>query len=164
MNRNSRIALIAIAGLVAIGGVAVAKNGWKQGGPNGPMGFEQMTERYDANKDGKISQEEIDANRGKWLADFDSDKSGSLALAEFQNLWLKANNQRMVRDFQRLDADANGQVTLDEYKAPMAKLIARMDQNKDGSITSDEMAFGHHGHKDRGAKGDGPKDDGPDAQ
>jgi hypothetical protein len=128
------------------------------------MGFEQLAERYDANKDGKVSQEEIDTNRGKWVADFDVDKSNSLALTEFQNLWLKANNQRMVRDFQRLDKDGNGQVTLDEYKEPMARIVASLDQNKDGAVSTDEMHRGRHGHMRPGPDGDGPGDKGPDAQ
>jgi EF hand len=159
MKKNTKIAVIALAGLVALGGVAVAHKGWRHGGPHGPMGFEQLAERYDTNKDGKVSQEEIDANRGSMLADFDADKSNSLALAEFQNLWLKTHNQQMIRDFQRLDKDANGQITLDEYKAPLDKLVANLDTNKDGVISSDEMHPRGHG-----PMGHGPKDQGPDAQ
>lgn len=159
MRKNIKVAVIALAGLVALAGAAAAQKGWGHGGPHGPMGFEQLAERYDANKDGKISQEEIDTNRGKWLAEFDADKSNSLALTEFQNLWLKAHNQQMIRDFQRLDKDANGQVTLDEYKEPLAKLVANTDQDKDGAVSIDEVRQGKHGPMDRG-----PKDQGPDAQ
>jgi hypothetical protein len=93
MQKNTKIALAALAGLIAIGGVAVANQGWRHGfRGHGPMEFSQLAERYDANKDGKISQEEIDTNRANWLAEFDGDKSGTLALAEFQTLWLKAHN------------------------------------------------------------------------
>ena len=154
MLNRSKVALLALVGLVALGGVAVAHKGWRHGGPHGPMGFEQMIERYDANKDGKISQDEIDTNRGTWLADADSDKSGSLALTEFQTLWLKSHNEQMVRDFQRLDKDANSQITLDEYKAPFAKLVAEMDRDKNGTLSNDEMRPGKHG----------PRHEGPDAQ
>jgi EF hand len=164
MKKNVKIAIIALAGVVALGGAAVAAKGWRHGGPHGPMGFEQLAERYDTNKDGKVSQEEIDANRGQWVAEFDTDKSGSLALTEFQNLWLKANNLRMVRDFQRLDKDGNGQITLDEYKQPMAKLVASLDQNKDGAVSTDEMHRGRHGHMRPGPDGEGPDGKGPDAQ
>ena len=81
MQKPTKIALIAFAGLVVIGGAAFANQGWKHGfRGHGPMGIEQMAERYDANKDGKISQEEIDTNRTNWLTEFDGDKSGALAL------------------------------------------------------------------------------------
>jgi hypothetical protein len=158
MDKKFKIAIVALAGLVAVGGIAAANKGWKQGGHGGPAGFEQLAERYDTNKDGKISQSEIDANRASWLVEFDADKSGSLALSEFQNLWLKANNQRMVRDFQRLDSDASGQVTAEEYKSPLAKLVAEMDRDKDGAVSMDEIGMGKHGPRDRGAKDKTPDD------
>jgi hypothetical protein len=87
--------------------------------PHGMMG-QQMTERYDANKDGKVTQAEIDQNRQQWLAEFDADKNGTLSLDEFRQLWLKGRNEMMVREFQFFDRDGNGQVTIDEYKVPMA--------------------------------------------
>jgi Ca2+-binding EF-hand superfamily protein len=146
MQKYTKIALIALAGLVAIGGVAVANKGWKHGFRGyGSMAFSEMSERYDANKDGKISQEEIDTNRTSWLNDFDSDKSGALALTEFQNLWLKARNQQVIREFQQFDRDANGQITLDEYKLPLSKLVAEMDRDKDNAISADELSLRRHG-------------------
>lgn len=166
MQKYTKIALIALAGLVAIGGVAVAQKGWKHGfRGHGPMGgFAEMSERYDANKDGKISQEEIDANRTSWLTEFDGDKSGALALGEFQNLWLKARNQQMVREFQQFDRDGNGQVTLDEYKLPLSKIVAEMDQDKDNALSDDELSPRRHwNRKQDGRMGPG-KEKQPDAQ
>jgi Ca2+-binding EF-hand superfamily protein len=140
MQKRTKIALIALAGLVAVGGVAAASQGWKHGmRGHGHVEFTELAERYDADKDGKISQTEIDTNRANWLTEFDADKSGSLALAEFQNLWLKAQNQRMVREFQRFDTDANGQVTMEEYKNPLAGIVARMDSNQDSALSKDDM-------------------------
>ena len=128
------------------------------------MGFAEMSERYDANKDGKISQEEIDANRTSWLTEFDGDKSGALALGEFQNLWLKARNQQMVREFQQFDRDGNGQVTLDEYKLPLSKIVAEMDQDKDNALSDDELSPRRHwGKKRDGRMGPGEEKQ-PDAQ
>ena len=164
MQKSTKIVLVAVAGLALIGGAAFAQKGWKHGfRGHGGMGFEQMSERYDANKDGKISQEEIDANRTSWLGEFDGDKSGALALGEFQNLWLKARNQQMVREFQQFDRDANGQVTLDEYKLPLAKIVAEMDQDKDNALSDDELSPRRH----RGKKHDGrmgPGEEKPDSQ
>ena len=100
MQKYTKIALIALAGLVVVGGAAFAHKGWKHGfRGHGAMGFSEMVERYDANKDGKISQDEIDTNRTNWLTEADGDKSGTLALAEFQNLWLKAHNSKSFATF-----------------------------------------------------------------
>ena len=169
MQKRTKIALIALVGIVAVGGAAFAQKGWQHGfRGHGPMGMVEMTERYDANKDGKISQDEIDGNRASWITEFDADKSGALTLTEFQSLWLKARNQQMVREFQGFDRDGNGQVTLDEYKLPLASFVTEMDRDNDKAVSGDELAPPHrwgkrgHGKMDPG-KG-GPEEGASDAQ
>lgn len=145
MTKNKKIALVAagagLAGLVAVAGFAHADragggHGWGHGGGlgHGRMMMGNFAERYDANKDGKVSQEEIDTNRTATFGQSDADKDGNLALAEFEKLWLEANRQRMVREFQRFDADGDSKVTLDEYKKPLEGIVARADQNGDGAM------------------------------
>ncbi len=162
MQKRTKIALIAVAGLAVAGGAAFAQKGWEHRfRGHGPMGMVEMTERYDANKDGKISQEEIDSNRSSWLTEFDGDKSGALALPEFQNLWLKARNQQMVREFQQFDRDGNGQVSLDEYQLPLAKIVAEMDRDNDKVLSGEELSPRHRWGKERHG-GKGPMMDGQD--
>jgi Ca2+-binding EF-hand superfamily protein len=125
----------AIAGLSLLMAAGVANadrgHGWRHGATN-------LTERYDANNDGKVSQEEIDANRTQWHADFDRDKSGDLSLAEFEQLWLRARHEQMVREYQEFDRDGDGKVTAEEYKRPMSNTVANMDRNGDGFISRDD--------------------------
>lgn len=134
--------------MLALGGLAGLARADMEGGncdgprfhrltPGGMMG-QQLTERYDADKDGKVTQAEIDQNRQQWLAEADADKNGTLSLEEFKVLWLKGRNEMMVREFQFFDRDGNGQVTIEEYKGPMADLVARRDQNNDGSLGADD--------------------------
>jgi Ca2+-binding EF-hand superfamily protein len=130
-----------------LGGVAVASlsllfaagfanadrgSGWRHGG------MANLTERYDANQDGKISQDEINANRTQWHAEFDKDKSGDLSLAEFEQLWLKARREQLVREYQEFDRDGDGKVTTDEYRSPMANTVANMDRNGDGVLSQED--------------------------
>jgi Ca2+-binding EF-hand superfamily protein len=137
MERKTKMWIAACAtaalGVSAIAGVAVADRGshHARGGPGGVMA---MMERYDANKDGSLSQEEIDTNRTQWHGEFDTDKTGDLSLAEFEALWLKARREMMVREYQEFDRDGDGKLTLDEYKAPLAMLVTRMDANNDGVV------------------------------
>lgn len=51
-------------------------------------------ERYDANNDGRVTQEEIDANRSQRHSEFDANNDGQLSLEEFQALWLRARSSR----------------------------------------------------------------------
>lgn len=144
------------AAMLTLGGLAglaqadmEGPGGGSCGGPrfhrlHGMMG-QQLMERYDANKDGKVTQAEIDQNRQQWLTEFDANKDGTLSLDEFKALWLKGRNEMMVREFQFFDRDGNGQVTIEEYKGPMAGIVADRDQNDDGSLGAD----------DRPARGEG---------
>ncbi len=97
-----------------------------------------MMERYDANKDGKLTQDEINSNRDAWLKEFDANNDGKLSLDEFKQLYLKARAERIVREFQQFDRDGDAQLTLDEYQRPLADIVERMDRNGDGAISKDD--------------------------
>lgn len=177
MQRKTKIlAAMAAAGLLTLGGLAGLASadmgdgeGMMGGMGKGPramrlhqfhgMGSETMMERYDTNKDGKITQPEIDQNRQQWLVEFDADKNGTLSLEEFKQLWLKARNEMMVREFQFFDKDGNGQVTIEEYQAPLSNMVAERDANNDGSLGPDDRPMmGQHqgqGHQWRHGMGHG---------
>jgi Ca2+-binding EF-hand superfamily protein len=113
----------------------------------------KLSERYDANNDGRVSQEEIDANRTQWHADFDRDKSGDLSLAEFEQLWLKARREEMVREYQDFDRDGDSKVTAMEYTRPMSNTVANMDRNGDGVISQDDRRWrGRRGQQEQPAE------------
>jgi hypothetical protein len=146
MERKTKIWLAAgasaLLGAAVVAGVAQADRGYGHGmhRAHGTSPVE-MLERYDANRDGSLSQEEIDTNRTQWHGEFDKDKTGDLTIAEFEALWLKARREMMVREFQEFDRDGDSKVTLDEYKAPLTMLVARMDQNGDGVLNKDDRLF-----------------------
>lgn len=144
--RMKLVAATAAAAALTLGaGLAHAQmNGGESCGMrHGPgMMGRQLVERYDANKDGTVTQQEIEQNRAQWLAEFDADKNGTLSLDEFKLLWLKARNEMMVREFQFFDRDGNGQVTIEEYKGPLSDLVSERDRNDDGSLGADDHASG----------------------
>ena len=103
--------------------------------------------RYDANEDGKVTQEEIDKNRNDRHAKYDSNGDGKLSLEEFQGLWLEAFRRRMVRAFQRFDVDGDAAVTLDEYTKPLSKIVERRDRNGDGALSRADRGHGKYHRK-----------------
>ena len=109
---------------------------------------QMMMERYDADKDGKLTQEEINSNREAWLKEFDANNDGKLSLDEFKQLWLKARAERIVRAFQRFDRDGDAGVTLEEYQRPLADIVERMDRNGDGALSKDDRR-GHRKWRQR---------------
>jgi hypothetical protein len=116
-------------------------------GRHGGPGMNMM-ESFDTNKDGKLTQAEIDAARRDRLAKFDSNKDGKLSLEEYQDLWLDAMRERMVDRFQRLDADGNAMVTVDEFGQPFEKMVQRRDRDGDGELTEADLRRRNH-DKDR---------------
>lgn len=149
MQRKTKmiIAGASAAGLaaLALGGFAVAHSrheGMMDGHGRG-FGMMRMAEdfatRYDTNKDAKITQEEIDTNRTQWMTEADANKDGKLSMDEFQTLWLRAQRERMVREFQQFDRDGDAAVTLDEYRSPLNNIVTAMDQNKDGVLSTDDL-------------------------
>ena len=140
MHTKTKLAFAAAAlstmGLGALASQAMAeREGW--GGHHGGF-LRHLLERYDANKDGKVSQQEIDTNRTEWHAKFDADKNGSLSLKEFESLWLEAKREEMVREFQHLDPNGDAALSIDEYKEPMARVVANRDRNGDSLLSRDD--------------------------
>jgi hypothetical protein len=74
----------------AVAGESDRQCGFRHGGHRMSEKIRAFGERYDVNKDGKITQQEIDQNRAAWIAEFDTDKDPGLTLKEFEALWLKA--------------------------------------------------------------------------
>jgi Ca2+-binding EF-hand superfamily protein len=108
----------------------------------------RMLESFDADGDGKLSQEEIDTARGERFTKFDADTDQALTLGEYEQLWLEAMRERMVDRFQHLDADGDGRVTTEEFQKPFAKTVTRMDRNEDGVIDREDFKRHRKGGSD----------------
>ncbi|NNE22370.1 MAG: hypothetical protein HKN11_07135 [Rhizobiales bacterium] len=141
-------------------GHGMREHGWGKRGRGHGMRHrvKQFAKRYDTDKNGEISQQEIDTNRTDWHKKFDADSNGTIDLKEFEALWLEAKRRRMARAFQRLDEDASGTITLEEYTEPMARIVERLDRNGDGVLSRKDMKH-RRMHRQRGMDtGSEPKD------
>ncbi len=171
MQKRTRIILAAttagLIGLVAVGSAiadhrykrhgwgshgghyGMHRGGWgRHGGRHGMRHrARNFMKRYDADRNGEVTQQEIDTNRNDWHKKFDTDGNGSLTMQEFEALWLEAKRRQMVRSFQHLDEDGNGAVTLEEYTEPMASIVERMDRNGDGVLSRKDRRHHRHMHR-----------------
>ncbi|NNF79459.1 MAG: hypothetical protein HKN05_15640 [Rhizobiales bacterium] len=168
MTVNIRLLTLATvsAGALAMAAFTVPANAEHRGGWHGGGGYHQggmkhhrrmghwFMNRYDANEDGKVTQEEIDKNRSDRHGKYDSNGDGKLSLEEFQGLWLEAFRRRMVRAFQRFDVDGDANVTLDEYTKPLSKIVERRDRNGDGALSRADRRHGKHHRKHHRRYGD----------
>lgn len=106
---------------------------------------------FDANEDGKLSQEEIDTGRASQLKKFDKNGDGTLNIAEYEALWLDAMHERMVDRFQGHDSNGDGKVTAEEFGDRFVNMVKYMDSNGDGVIDESDMRA-HRGGEGRGGR------------
>ena len=82
--------------------------------------------------------------RGAGLRAADTNGDGMISREE-----AKAH-PRLLKNFDQIDADKNGQITADEMRAARQSrhnaVFDKLDANKDGVLSRDEFNAAHHGH------------------
>ena len=111
--------------------------------------------RADTDHDGRVSRAEYDAaasqRRGDWFDKLDLNKDGYITQDEMrQARETRHANMRghMDEKFKEADTNGDGQLSLDEVQAKMPRLASRfneLDTDKNGLLSKEELAHGHHG-------------------
>ncbi len=114
-------------------------------GPRIPIVFSEL----DANGDGVITQEEMDARKAAKFAEIDTDGDGQLSADELMAQQAKQEeNRRMKRAermIERLDANDDGLVSAEEMashegeRGKRGSLFERADLDDDGKVTEEEF-------------------------
>jgi len=100
---------------------------------------QKMFQKFDIDKDGKISREEFSVKHAKNFARLDTDKNDSLSLDEFKGSCKNERcTQMKTKKFSKLDKDSNGSVTKGEFVGVL-KVFDLRDRNKDGYLSEDEF-------------------------
>lgn len=118
---------------------------------------QKMFEREDANNDGRLTREETRLPSA-WFEKADANKDGALTLAELGNAHNharpdKAAGHHRAGKARRFDQNGDGKVERQELRTAASDQFARLDKNKDGSLTSDEFRAQRHGKHRRGPGG-----------
>lgn len=135
---------VVLASLIALGfaaaGTSVVAKGDRGGAPR--IQFEEV----DANADGQITLEELQAHRVAQFNEADTDSDGFLSAEEMMqrqevNESARAE-RRMARMMERMDADGDGQISLEETQArgDGSRMIDRLDRDDDGAVSAEEFA------------------------
>ncbi len=164
-NLTSTLAAVALAAVTvaALSTSAWADRGDRAGMGRG-MGFEMNFDAMDADKDGKLTEAEIDTYRKAEAAKADADGDGKMSAAELAAAHIARAtteaNTRAAEMIASLDSDGDGLLSAAEMtNRPLpARLFDRIDADSDGAVTKaeieavrDRMAEGRHGKK----RGDG---------
>lgn len=159
----------------ALGGAALAQDapeGMMGGGMmgEGPMGGRMMEggpfggfdfAAVDTDKDGKITQAEMQAWRAAEVAGVDADKDGKLSADELKAMQMKRMEERATdmatKMVERMDADGDGLLSAAELAARPgpAMMFDRIDADGDGAVTEEEIAAARAAMMDRVGEGHG---------
>lgn len=107
-------------------------------GRGGGEMFLELFNRVDADGDGAVTQDEVDAFRASRVGEADASGDGALSIEEFDTLYRELTRSRMVDAFQELDADGDGTISAAELDTRLGDVVARMDRNADGALTIED--------------------------
>jgi len=78
----------------------------------------------------------------------DANHDGQVTLDELHAFMKARHAQAGHKMFASADANGDGRISRDEFMAQAAARFDRLDANKDGALTPDELRAGHrHGHR-----------------
>lgn len=129
--------------------------------PDGPMGprgphhadmGRHFFERFDLNKDGKVTKAEMQQVEDKHFAEI-SGGATTISKQQFVDAELKRARERAEDMFKHMDKNNDGKLDKAEFGPPHGDdMFAHMDTNSDGAITPDEMKDMHRHGPHRGPK------------
>jgi Ca2+-binding EF-hand superfamily protein len=160
-----------LAALLA--GAALATAAYAQMGPGDGDGHghgergQRMLEMFDtidANNDGKVTMDEIEAHRAAEFTAADTNGDGALDSDELTARQMTRMQERMATRVQHMidnmDNDGNGSLSADELgRGPFENRFARIDTDNDGAISKEEAEAMLHHRKMRGMRGWGMQDE-----
>jgi len=138
------IAAVAAAALCA-GTLALAANAhhaasgahkWTPG-----QGWDHFVATFDANKDGKVTKDELLA-KAPGFDHFDTNKDGTVTADEVKALPASTKHPAVGNFIAKFDSDKDGKVTKQEWDTKRAAGFDAADKNHDGSIDKDEYTSG----------------------
>jgi hypothetical protein len=145
MKRRLAIGALAVAMVMAVGGVTAAPEEEKPGekakahGKRVPpgKGWEAFAGTFDADQDGKITKDEFKAKAPAFNR-LDGDKNGTVTKAEVEGLPAAEKHPGVSKFISRFDTDGNGEVSKAEWDAKRAGAFDKADKDHDGGIDKQE--------------------------
>lgn len=107
--------------------------------------FEKLLERFDVNKDGSLTQDEVQSVQSGFFTAADTNGDGFLTIEEFEAARAQERETHLTEKFAELDSNGDGGIAADELTNAagpdrhLSRHFAKVDTNGDGSITLEEM-------------------------
>jgi Ca2+-binding EF-hand superfamily protein len=119
--------------LLALGALMGTQLAFGQSPP--PLTAQQMIESADRNNDGRIDRVEFLMQMTDVFYLIDSDKDGSIIIAEYRQIIAGADTKRV----QAADRNKDGKLSLDEFRKAISQDFDAADRNDDGVLDAEEI-------------------------
>jgi hypothetical protein len=134
---GAAVLVLSVAGAGAIVAQGMGERMMRGGGAM--MDFDA----FDADGDGRVTAEELEAHGAARFAEIDADGDGRVTREEFMAHAGARATERAGTMFDRLDADGDGVLGRDAMEArrggfDAARMIGRLDADGDGAVTREE--------------------------
>ncbi|THH35729.1 calcium-binding protein [Aliishimia ponticola] len=134
---NNFVKLSVLSAAILAGGMAMADA--RGGEPRPRPSFEEI----DANGDGQITKEEMQAGREARFTSADTNGDGMLSAEELEAQMAARAKDRAAKMVERMDENGDGQISQDELPKPRRgggeRMFDRADANDDGALSKEEF-------------------------
>lgn len=114
----------------------------------GSLGPRMQFEEIDTDGNGEVSKAEMEAHKTARFTSADSDGDGKLSAEEMLAMAMKRAEMRTQMMIQRFDKDGDGALSESELPTPGRRgdMFKRMDADASGGISKDEFAVARKKH------------------
>jgi len=144
----SRYLIMAAVAVLSLSSESAAQ---RRRGPN----ITRMLQRFDADKDGKLTEDELGAQMWRRMSRFDSDSDGALTKQELESMSRRGGGRGGSSDAawkflaDKYDANKDGKIEKGEYDRDEAT-FTRLDKNGDGALTKEDWQGEQERERGRG--------------